>query len=39
MAFANRRPAGGLIFLSDRGCQYTSGAFATIKRELIDGRT
>jgi len=68
MAFTNRRPAGGLIFHSDRGCQYPSGDFAvlarpngvvlsvsgkgecrhnavaesffaTIKRELIDGRT
>ena len=68
MAFANRRPAEGVIFHSDRGCQYTSrdfaelarsngvvlsigrkgecwdnavaeSFFATIKRELIDGRS
>lgn len=67
MAFTTRRPAGGVIFHSDRGCQYTSrdfaalarangvmlsvsrkgecwdnavaeSFFATIKRELIDGR-
>jgi putative transposase len=67
MAFTTRRPAGGLIFHSDRGCQYTGRGFAalarangvvlsvsrkgecwdnavaesffaTIKRELIDGR-
>jgi putative transposase len=67
MAFTTRRPAPGVIFHSDRGCQYTSRGFAalarangvvlsvsrkgecwdnavaesffaTIKRELIDGR-
>jgi putative transposase len=67
MAFTIRRPPVGVIFHSDRGCQYTSGDFAalarangvvlsvsrkgecwdnavaesffaTIKRELIDGR-
>jgi transposase InsO family protein len=67
MAFTTRRPSEGVIFHSDRGCQYTSrdfaavarangvvlsvsrkgqcwdnavaeSFFATIKRELIDGR-
>jgi putative transposase len=66
-AFTTRRPAPGVIFHSDRGCQYTSrdfavlarangvvlsvsrkgecwdnavaeSFFATVKRELIDGR-
>jgi transposase InsO family protein len=32
MAFARRRPAGGVIFHSDRGCQYTSGDFAALAR-------
>src|SRR5262249_59292294 len=42
-AIANRRPPPGLIFHSDRGCQYTSAAFAAyctknqIRRSL--GRT
>jgi transposase InsO family protein len=68
MAFTTRRPGEGVIFHSDRGCQYTSrdyaalasengvvlsvsrkgecwdnavaeSFFATIKRELIDGRS
>jgi transposase InsO family protein len=32
MAFANRAPDKGLIFHSDRGCQYTSGDFAILAR-------
>lgn len=30
MALAQRRPARGLIFHSDRGCQYTSGELRTL---------
>jgi len=32
MAFANRAPEAGLIFHSDRGCQYTSRDFAQLAR-------
>lgn len=32
MAFANRAPAPGLTFHSDRGCQYTSSDFAELAR-------
>ncbi len=32
MAFANRAPEHGVIFHSDRGCQYTSGDFAELAR-------
>jgi putative transposase len=32
MAFANRAPQRGVIFHSDRGCQYTSGDFAVLAR-------
>jgi putative transposase len=32
MAFANRAPEKGVIFHSDRGCQYTSGDFADLAR-------
>ncbi len=32
MAFSNRRPAEGVIFHSDRGCQYTSRDFAELAR-------
>jgi len=32
MAFTNRRPEEGLIFHSDRGCQYTSRDFAEMAR-------
>jgi transposase InsO family protein len=32
MAFTNRRPEEGLIFHSDRGCQYTSWDFAEMAR-------
>jgi transposase InsO family protein len=32
MAFANRAPDEGVIFHSDRGCQYTSGDFAELAR-------
>jgi putative transposase len=32
MAFANRAPERGVIFHSDRGCQYTSGDFAALAR-------
>jgi transposase InsO family protein len=31
-AFANRRPEAGVIFHSDRGCQYTSKDFADLAR-------
>jgi putative transposase len=33
MAFTQRRPADGLIFHSDRGCQYTSKDYAALARE------
>jgi putative transposase len=32
MAFAHRAPEEGVIFHSDRGCQYTSGDFAELAR-------
>jgi transposase InsO family protein len=32
MAFARRRPADGVIFHSDRGCQYTSADYAALAR-------
>jgi transposase InsO family protein len=32
MAFVNRAPQKGVIFHSDRGCQYTSGDFAKLAR-------
>jgi transposase InsO family protein len=32
MAFANRTPAEGVIFHSDRGCQYTGHDFAELAR-------
>jgi putative transposase len=32
MAFARRRPSDGVIFHSDRGCQYTSGDYAALAR-------
>jgi transposase InsO family protein len=32
MAFARRRPAEGVIFHSDRGCQYTSKDYAALAR-------
>jgi transposase InsO family protein len=32
MAFTTRRPAEGVIFHSDRGCQYTSGDYAALAR-------
>ena len=32
MAFARRRPADGVIFHSDRGCQYTSRDYAALAR-------
>jgi len=32
MAFINRRPDDGVIFHSDRGCQYTSRDFAELAR-------
>jgi putative transposase len=32
MAFANRTPDKGVIFHSDRGCQYTSSDFAKLAR-------
>lgn len=32
MAFANRRPARGAIFHSDRGCQYTSADYGEVAR-------
>jgi transposase InsO family protein len=34
MAVHHRRPAAGVIFHSDRGCQYTSGQFAAAAAEL-----
>lgn len=34
MACAQRRPPAGVIFHSDRGCQYTSGDFAALAAEL-----
>jgi transposase InsO family protein len=33
MAFAQRRPSDGLIFHSDRGCQYTSNDYARMARD------
>jgi transposase InsO family protein len=33
MAFAQRRPAAGVIFHSDRGCQYTSKDYAALARD------
>ena len=33
MAFANRAPEKGVIFHSDRGCQYTSKDFADLARK------
>jgi putative transposase len=33
MAFATRRPAAGVIFHSDRGCQYTSKDYAALARD------
>jgi putative transposase len=33
MAFANRAPEEGVIFHSDRGCQYTSRDFADLARK------
>ena len=33
MAFAQRRPDRGVIFHSDRGCQYTSGDYAQFARD------
>lgn len=33
-AVATRRPQAGVIFHSDRGCQYTSAQFADVAREL-----
>lgn len=33
MAFDGRRPASGVIFRSDRGCQYTSRDFAALARK------
>lgn len=32
MAFTQRRPAAGVIFHSDRGCQYASKDYATLAR-------
>lgn len=32
MAFTQRRPAAGVLFHSDRGCQYTSSAYAALAR-------
>ena len=34
MACIQRRPPGGVVFHSDRGCQYTSGDFAALAAEL-----
>jgi putative transposase len=43
MAFGRRRPAKGVVFHSDRGCQYTSRDYAKIANEhgfvLSVGRT
>jgi transposase InsO family protein len=33
MAFTQRRPPAGLVFHSDRGCQYTSGDYARLARD------
>lgn len=33
MAFAHRQPDEGVIFHSDRGCQYTSAGYGTFARE------
>lgn len=33
MAFHQRRPGEGVVFHSDRGCQYTSGDYATYARD------
>ena len=42
-AFSGRRPAPGLVFHSDRGCQYTSADYAALARHhgvvLSVGRT
>ena len=34
MACIQRRPPAGVVFHSDRGCQYTSGDFAALAAEL-----
>jgi transposase InsO family protein len=34
MACAQRHPPAGVIFHSDRGCQYTSGGYAAVAAEL-----
>jgi putative transposase len=33
MAFTQRRPPAGLVFHSDRGCQYVSGGYARLARD------
>jgi putative transposase len=33
-AFGSRRPPGGVVFHSDRGCQYTSKDFGAFARQL-----
>jgi transposase InsO family protein len=33
LSMAQRRPASGVIFRSDRGCQYTSKDYAALARE------